>query len=178
MLVIALAALPLVWAFQYLGGAGPQWGGRYTLTSAVLFGVVGTIGLRERVPVVARGLTLLSVGVAALAVVWLGVRSRSVDDLFDDLRAVEADVVVARGAFVLREGGAATVGEHWLSADSEDAYLVALDVAERSGADTLAVLEYGTATVPAAAAPPGWEEVEHLVLDLTGTPIGVAVYRR
>ena len=34
--VMAVAALPLVWAFQYSGGAGPQWGGRYTLLSGAL----------------------------------------------------------------------------------------------------------------------------------------------
>ena len=60
--VVAVGALPLVWAFQYLGGAGPQWGGRYILTSGVLLGVVATVRLRDDLPVVARGLTVLSSG--------------------------------------------------------------------------------------------------------------------
>ena len=29
-------ALPMVWFAQYSGGAGPQWGGRYTLLSGAL----------------------------------------------------------------------------------------------------------------------------------------------
>ncbi len=34
--VMAVVALPLVWFFQYSGGAGPQWGARYTLLSGAL----------------------------------------------------------------------------------------------------------------------------------------------
>ena len=30
-LLVGALALPLVWAFQYSGGAGPQWGGRYEI---------------------------------------------------------------------------------------------------------------------------------------------------
>ena len=30
-IAIALVSLPIVYLFQFLGGAGPQWGGRYTL---------------------------------------------------------------------------------------------------------------------------------------------------
>ena len=43
--VMAVAALPLVWAFQYSGGAGPQWGGRYTLLSGALLLVAATVVL-------------------------------------------------------------------------------------------------------------------------------------
>ena len=176
--VMAVGALPLVWAFQYLGGAGPQWGGRYILTSGVLLGVVATVRLRDDLPVVARGLTVLSIGVAALSVVWLGVRSRSVERLFDDLVAVDADVMVSRGAFLLREGGAATTGQRWLSVDSETTFKTAIDVAERSGASTLAVVEYGTEDVPDAAIPDGWTVVERRTFDLTGSPVGVVVLER
>lgn len=179
-LVVAMAvvALPLVWAFQYLGGAGPQWGGRYTLTSMVLLGTMATIGLRTRLPVVSAGLTALSLAIAASSVLWLGVRSRSVDTLFQDLRAIDADVLVARGAFLLREGGAATVGQRWLSVDSDVTYDVAIAAAEASGATRLAVLEYDADRLPDAAVPPGWTVVERDLLELTGRPVAVALLER
>src|SRR5260370_42654537 len=37
------------WLVQFGGGAGPQWGGRYELTSGLLLAVVAAVGL-ERVP--------------------------------------------------------------------------------------------------------------------------------
>ncbi len=43
--IMAVASLPVVWAFQYSGGAGPQWGGRYTLLSGALLLVAATVVL-------------------------------------------------------------------------------------------------------------------------------------
>ena len=42
---VALVSLPLVWAFQFPGGAPPQWGGRYILASGFLLGVLGVAAL-------------------------------------------------------------------------------------------------------------------------------------
>ncbi|MER3452384.1 MAG: hypothetical protein C4344_01410, partial [Acidimicrobiia bacterium] len=47
--VVALLALPLVWMFQFRGGAAPQWGGRYVLVSSLFLGVAGVVAL-ARVP--------------------------------------------------------------------------------------------------------------------------------
>ena len=58
--VFAIAALPLVWAFQYTGGAAPQWGGRYLLVSGLLLGVVGIVSLGRIDMVRARGLVVLA----------------------------------------------------------------------------------------------------------------------
>src|SRR5207302_2400038 len=41
LVAVALCALPIVWAFQFLGGAYAQWGGRYVLMSGFLLAVVG-----------------------------------------------------------------------------------------------------------------------------------------
>ena len=46
--VMAVVALPLVWFFQYSGGAGPQWGARYTLLSGALLLVAATVVLEGR----------------------------------------------------------------------------------------------------------------------------------
>ncbi|NIS31732.1 MAG: hypothetical protein GWN79_25180, partial [Actinobacteria bacterium] len=40
---IAVVSLPLVWAVQYTGGAGPQWGGRYILLTGTLLVVATTV---------------------------------------------------------------------------------------------------------------------------------------
>lgn len=175
-LAVALGALPVVWMTSYVGGGGPQWGSRYTLTSTLLLAVVATVDLTRRHPVVARGVLALTFGVSALSVVWLGVRSRSVDHLFVELRAVEADVLIARNPFLVREGGAAVVDEQWLSVNSEDAFQVAVRVAEQSGARTVAVVEYEAAAPPPEVIPTDWTEVERTETELTGTPIGVVVY--
>ena len=74
-LAISVGALPLVYAFQYVGGGAPQWGGRYTLASSILLGTLGITALRGRLVVLLRGLVALSVGVTVLGVLWLGERS-------------------------------------------------------------------------------------------------------
>ncbi|MGH9085167.1 MAG: hypothetical protein ACRDYW_06905 [Acidimicrobiales bacterium] len=173
---VALSALPVVWAFQYLGGAGPQWGGRYVLPSAVLLGTLALVGLEQH-PDVRRALVGLAAGVTALGLVWVAVRTRSVDDLFDDLRAANADVLIVRDAFLLREGGPVVLDEQWLTASGEDQFALATEVAERAGASSVAVVELGAPAPPEASIPEGWEEVARSETDLTGDPIGVVVYR-
>lgn len=175
-LAIAVGALPLVWSFQYLGGAGPQWGGRYLLASSVLLGVVALVSLTSD-GLVRQGLVALSVGVAVLAVAWMGVRTRSVDALFTDLEHVDADVLVVRDAFLLREGGPVVLDRHWLTARDEETFSLALDVARRSGALTVAVAELGAAAPPAASIPDGWVEVARTTSDLTGDTIGLVTYQ-
>lgn len=174
---IALGALPLVWAFQYVGGAGPQWGGRYTLSSSLLLGTLGVVALSAQSDTVRRGLLGLSAGVAVLAVVWVGVRTRSVDHLFHDLRAVDADILIVRDAFLLREGGPVVLDEHWLTAAGEDQFATAIQVAEAAGAKTVAVVELGAAAPPPSSIPTGWQEEARSITDLSGDPIGVVTYR-
>jgi hypothetical protein len=175
-LAIALLALPLVWLSSYVGGAGPQWGSRYALTTTVLLATLATIDLLGRHPVVGRGLLALTFGVSLLSVAWLSVRTHSVDQVFTDLQAVDADVLIARNAFLLREGGAATVGKHWLSVGDEDAFTAATEIAERSGARTVAVVEYEAAAPPPEVIPPEWTEIARTTTDLAGTPIGIVTY--
>lgn len=175
-LVVALGALPLVWAFQYLGGAGPQWGGRYILVSAVLLGTLATSSAVGRAGTIGRGLVVLSVCVTVLGLTWTGVRTRAVADLARDLRSVDADVVIMRDAFLLGELGTDVLDEQWLAADGEDGYRAAIGVAERSGARRVAVVELDAPAPPLSAVPDGWTEVERIETDLTGALIGIAVY--
>lgn len=173
---MALLALPVAYLFMFLGGAGPQWGGRYTLTSAVLLGVAGLGALAGRLPIVRRGLVVLTVAVTALGVTWVGVRSHSVDEFFEDVQATAEPVVIARQAFLLREGGAAVVGERWLSAQNEDEFLIAVDIARDVGEERFSVLEWDGKAPPPAALPDDVREVERVELSFVNTPVGMITY--
>ena len=101
--VIACVALPVVWAFQYSGGAGPQWGGRYELVSGALLVVVGVVALagRRRALAAVLGLSLF---VTAFGVTWLSVRSQRRGG-FETIVARD-DQASSRPSPRLREGGA------------------------------------------------------------------------
>ena len=77
--IVACASLPLVWAFQYSGGAGPQWGGRYTLLSGALLAIVAVVVLEGRRTALVAVL-LVSALVTAFGLAWLSQRSTTVAD--------------------------------------------------------------------------------------------------
>ena len=113
--VIASAALPLVWAFQYSGGAGPQWGGRYELVSGALLVVAGVVALagRRRALTAVLGLSLF---VTAFGVTWLSVRSHGVAAAFETILARDDEAVISAETHLFREGGAFyRPGAHWLT---------------------------------------------------------------
>lgn len=141
-LVVAVVALPVVWLFQYRGGAGPQWAGRYALTSCLVLVAVGVAAL------CASGSRVLRLGVVGLAclvtlsgLLWLSERSHAVDDYFDMLVHRPEEVVIVRNGFFVREGGAAYSERLWLTAVSEDDLRFAVGVVKASGHTTFAVLD-------------------------------------
>jgi hypothetical protein len=140
-LAVALGALPLVWFFQYSGGALPQWGGRYVLLTGTLLVVAAAVVLatstgRGRLLVVA-----LAVVVTACGVGWLAQRSHAVADGMDQIIARKDQVVVSQEAHLLREGGAFyTPQRHWLTATSPVEVRRAAHVARESGAHELALI--------------------------------------
>ena len=131
--VIASVALPVVWAFQYSGGAAPQWGGRYELVSGALLVVVGVVALAGR----ARALTAvfaLSLLVTAFGVTWLSARSHGVASAFETIVARDDEAVISGEAHVLREGGAFyEPGRHWLTATSDRQFHEAVRIVRDAG---------------------------------------------
>ena len=101
----------------------------------------------------------------------------AVDDLFEELRGSTAEVLIARDAFLLREGGAVTGRSRWLTADGETTYLEALQVAQESGARSVAIVTAEPA-LPGGAVPPGWEIEQETKVDLAGDPLVVVLLRR
>jgi hypothetical protein len=174
--VIAVASLPLVYLSQSLGGAAPQWGGRYTLTSAILLGVVGLVGLLERRPTVGRGLVVLSLVVTALGVAWLGVRSRGAHEFFDDVVDQAEPVVISRQAFLFREAGPRLLDHQWLSTRDEQAFTEAVDLARSLGEERFSVLEWGAAAPPETSLPDDVREVGRSALTFVDVPVGLVTY--
>lgn len=102
----ALGALPFMWMFQFVGGAAPQWGGRYELTTTMLLLAVGAVTLESLPLWVGRSLIVLSVAVTAFGVLWLGERSHSIADAMVEVRQLSQPVVVSDVTHLFREGGA------------------------------------------------------------------------
>ena len=132
----ALVPLPLVLAFQFAGGALPQWGGRYILLSGLLLGATGVAVRGPMVPAVRRGFVGLAVAVTAFGLVWMSIRTHAYADLGDRLErpSVEGDVVlVAANGFLPREFGATYPRARWLAAPSRAQLDDALAIAARVG---------------------------------------------
>ena len=146
---IALLALPLVWWFQYGGGAAPQWGGRYELTSGLLLAVVATVAL-ERAPwraVLAVVAMAGAVSIAGLA--WLSVRSHAVARAVSTV-AAEPNPVVTTGLpdFWREGGGFSTPTRRWLTAEFPDQLPGAVTVLARLDASSFTLVSRTPAEAP------------------------------
>jgi len=131
---VALLALPIVWAFQYSGGANPQWGGRYLLISGALLGVCAAVALSDA-PGRGRWLVVaLAVGVTSFGMAWLSVRSHAVADAMEVIARPTSGVVISQEPHVLREGGAFySPSRRWLTAVGGRELHRAFHVAAESG---------------------------------------------
>jgi hypothetical protein len=139
-LLLAVVPLPLVFLFQYTGGALPQWGGRYILTSGLLLGAVGAAGLGSLAPWVQRAFVGLAVLVTASGGLWLGVRSHQIGDATARLVARPEAVLVFPDGFVAREFAAVYGERPWLAPTVPGRLDGVVDVIRRSGQPSFAVL--------------------------------------
>jgi hypothetical protein len=176
-LLMGLVPMSLVFAFQFTGGAAPQWAGRYLLLSGLLLAVVG-IAVSDRLARPVRvGFVVLSVLVTAFGVAWLAVRSHDVADAAARLEARPEAVLVSPNGFVPREFGATYPERDWLAAGDADDLRFAFEVAARSGASDVALVDVDT-DAPGRVFP-GWTEVgSELEPFITGTRVRVTTYAR
>ena len=110
-----LAAMPLVWRFQFTGGASPQWAGRYVLPTTIVLVALGASRLSELDVWVRRGFVALAVGVTAFGLVWLSVRSHDVARTGEALARRPEPVLVSRLAHLFREEGHWYGDKRWLT---------------------------------------------------------------
>jgi hypothetical protein len=138
--LIAVLALPLVWLFQYSGGAVPQWGGRYVLASMVILSAVGigASALFDRWLQI--GLAALSIGVAVFGVAWMAQRTHEVGRAARSMAAIDVPVVSAQ-SFWLRELGATYDADtRWLSVSGMRQVPEAVSVLDQAGEATFDLL--------------------------------------
>ena len=109
--LMVVLALPIVWMFQFTGGAIPQWGGRYVLTSGLVLTAVG-IGVSNLLDHWVRKVLIgLAVGIAVFGLAWMSYRTHEVARSARDVAVVDGPVV-SSAEFWLRQLGAVYRGGH------------------------------------------------------------------
>ena len=149
----AVGCLPAVWAVQFVGGAGPQWGGRYVLASGWVLGVAGLVVLETMPRAVSRTFVGLALVVTVYGVAFAVDRTHDAARLADAIVAREEPLVVARVGHVFREAGAEyTRDRPWLTAVDAEAFAVVVDMIAVERPTSIAVITYpddGTLVIPA-----------------------------
>ncbi len=139
-LLIGFVALPLVWAVQFTGGAGPQWGGRYVLLSGFVLAVVGVVVLADLPAVLRQCMIGLAVGVTVFGGVWMHQRTHDIAVSAARLEALPEPILVSRIAHLVREGGAVHDLRRWLTAPSSRDLEDVARIADATHADRIAVV--------------------------------------
>lgn len=156
LLGVGLLALPVVWATQFQGGAAPQWGGRYLLTSGLLFGAVGLVAVHRMRPWAGRGMVGLAALITLFGLAWMSIRTHDVARASSELDRRREPVLLSRVGHLVREAGAFYGDRRWLTAVGDADQQFAVDVIERAGVTRFAVVQF--ADRPAAAID-GWRVV-------------------
>lgn len=138
--VIAIVSLPLIWSVQFLGGAAPQWGGRYLLGSMVLLLVMAIVGFDggRRVLI---GLTAVSALMSLLSVAWLVERTHAVASTMDTIAALPEEAVVFSDPFVPREAGQRVIQEQWLVASGSEQRAEASEALQSAAIETFVFVD-------------------------------------
>lgn len=145
----ALLAIPLVWFFQFTGGANPQWGGRYLLISSTLLAVGAAVVLAVTPGIARVALVLVAVMVTVAGLAWLSQRSHAVAGATTHLSTADGAVFVSREAHVLREVGAAyKPNDRWLTAENDKELVAAAKIAREIDAPAMRVLSVEGRTRP------------------------------
>jgi hypothetical protein len=176
--VMGVAALPLVWAFQYSGGAGPQWGGRYTLLSGALLLVAATVVLEGRRSALVAA-CLVAALVTGFGLTWLSVRSHWVAHAMERIVERHDQAVISGEAHVLREGGTFyDDSRHWLTATDERELHKAVAILHSAGNTEFAYIVDNGVTPPQIIDGYRRVGVEHVAFLRPDLRIAVATYRQ
>jgi hypothetical protein len=174
---MALVPIPLVVAFQFVGGAAPQWAGRYLLVSGFLLAVLGVSQRHRLAPWARTAFVAASVAVTAFGLLWMVQRTHQIADAADRLQARPEAVLVSPNGFVPREFGATYGDKPWLSSGNPDDLRFAVQVVTDSGEPTFALVDLDTSSEPPTF--PGWQQTSsELVPFLGGVDFRVTSYTR
>jgi hypothetical protein len=149
-LVIAVALLALVptWALEFTGGAGPQWGGRYILTSGLLLATAGVTCLPLMAKWARTTAVALAVAVTVFGLSWMSVRTHDAARAEQALARRPEPLLVSRIAHLPREGGAYVNDRKWLTAVSDADETAAANVVTAAGYDRFGLVELDAAARP------------------------------
>lgn len=139
---MAVTATVLTWAFQFTGGAGPQWGGRYILVPTLVLVCLGVVAVRADGQMFRRTVFGLSAAVTIFGVVWLQQRSHAVEGFFQDLAERPEEVVISTNGFLVREAGTAYDDRLYLSIGRGADVEGAVDLVVESGRSTFGLLTF------------------------------------
>jgi hypothetical protein len=142
--------------FQYSGGAVPQWGGRYVLTSMLVLAAVGigASGLLDKWLQI--GLVALSAAVAVFGLAWMSHRTHEVGRAARTIGAIEVPVVSAQD-FWLRELGAVYDADTpWLSVAGQARIPAATAVLDQAGEPSFVLVWIPDGADQAPPDVPGW----------------------
>jgi hypothetical protein len=173
--VMALVPLPLVFVFQFPGGALPQWAGRYILLSGFLLLVVGAANLGRVEQWLRVALIGLSVAITCFGLAWLSTRSHAIATAADQLESQGQPVLIATNGFLPREFGATYGRQNWLAAGSTADVQFAVDVAGAAGVDQFGLVDDSTDSPPEFA---GWHATTSDTVPLLGNQLRVTTYVR
>jgi hypothetical protein len=172
-----VAALPLVWRFQFTGGAAPQWAGRYVLPSTIVLVAVGVVALPALDRTVRRGFLTLAAAVTIFGLAWLSVRSHDVARTGVALRQRSEPVLVSRIAHLFREEGDwYGSGQRWLTVPTSAEEPLLAPVLAGAGVERFGWIDVDGARPPSIAgyAPTGTAPVPFI----TGTRLRVTTFVR
>lgn len=176
-LAVAVLALSLVWAFQYTGGAGPQWAGRYILPSGLLLAAAGVTCLPLLATWARTAVVVLAAVVTCFGLSWLSVRSHDVGSVGEALAKRPEPALVSRVAHLAREAGWYADDRRWLTAPSDADVEHALRVLDGAGIDTFGMVELDRGRPPGQL--PGWAQGEtSRVHFLSGVHLSITTYVR
>ncbi len=176
LIAIALGSLPLVWAFQYQGGAPPQWGGRYVLLSGLLLGVLGAGWLARADRWMSAAGVALAVVVTFSGVAWAWQRTNGVADAMRTLADRPEEVLVSDLHHFWREGGAFWGQTNTLTVVDDSGKALLDRVLEANDVETLAWVQPESWDVPDVA---GYEVAsEETIAYLPGVDLTVTSLRR
>lgn len=174
---MALVPIPLVIAFQFVGGAAPQWAGRYLLVTGFLLAVMGISQRHRLAPWARTAFVAASVAVTAFGLSWMVQRTHQVADAADRLQARPEAVLVSPNGFVPREFGATYGDKRWLSSGNPEDLRFAVQVVTDSGEPTFALVDLDTSSEPPSFV--GWQQTgSELVPFLGGVDFRVTSYAR
>ncbi|MGH9156981.1 MAG: hypothetical protein ACRD1K_14325 [Acidimicrobiales bacterium] len=153
---VAVLALPLVWATEYVGGATNAVGARYILMTGLILGTVGVVALPRLRRWARHGVVALAVVVTAYGLAGMSNLTHGWARVAAELAARPEPVLVSRFSQLARVTGG-TYGKHrWLSVIDDADQAFAVGVLEQAG-----VTRFGLILAPDDEPEPvaGWSEV-------------------